>query len=229
MKCRIPAQKQKLGEIHAAARLRFATEHLHRNWRGVVFADEKTFRTSDSVKGRVWRQSGTRYARENIQEVHRSGRVCLSLWGWMNADGPGVLVETPTRMTAHAYLNILQNQLLPTYRARYPDGPLIFVHDNAPVHSARMVKEWLREQPDIQVVDWPANSPDFNPIENLWGAMVRERRENENVPRNREDLLRMCNQVWEDLRRTNICANLVASMQRRLQECIDAGGYYTKY
>lgn len=228
-KCRVAAQKEQLTPIQATARLRFANEHLQRNWRGVVFTDEKTFRTSDSVKRRVWRQSGTRYARENIQEIHRSGRICLSLWGWMNHEGPGVLVETPSRMTAHDYLNILQNHLLPTYRARYPDGPLLLVHDNAPVHTARMVKEWLREQRDIQVIEWPAKSPDLNPIENLWGAMVRERPNRDEVPRNREDLLRMCNQVWEDMRRTNICVNLVASMQSRLQECIAAGGYYTKY
>lgn len=61
--------------------------------------------------------------------------------------------------------------------------------------------------------------------------MVRQRRDDENAvrPRNREQLLRMCNQVWEDLGRTQICGNLVASMQKRLQECINAEGGYTKY
>lgn len=153
LQSRVAAQKEELTADHKNARLRFATENLHRDWRGVVFTDEKTFRTSDFVKRKVWRQSGTRYAHENIQRVGRSGRICLSMWGCMNHDGPGFLVDTPTRMSAHDYLNILQNQFIPSYRARYPEGSIILVQDNSPVHTGRVVKDWLRNQPDIELID----------------------------------------------------------------------------
>ena len=51
------------------------------------------------------------------------------------------------------------------------------MHDNAPCHTAKRVKQYLTEE-NIKVMNWPAHSPDLNPIENLWhiiGEQVRER------------------------------------------------------
>lgn len=103
------------------------------------------------------------------------------------------------------------------------------MHDNSAIHTARVVSEWLEEHPEIDVVRWPAKSPDLNPIENLWGNMVREWNAEDVNIRNRYDLNHYVRERWEFFRQGDICSNLVASMNRRLTEVIENDGYYTKY
>ena len=50
------------------------------------------------------------------------------------------------------------------------NGPPIFMHDNAPVHSAASVRQYLATNGVVSMA-WPPFSPDLNPIENIWGMM----------------------------------------------------------
>ena len=65
--------------------------------------------------------------------------------------------------------------LLEVYLLHYGEdiaGPeWIFQQDNAPAHRANDTKRWFGIR--VRVLDWPAVNPDFNPIENLWGILVR--------------------------------------------------------
>ena len=46
----------------------------------------------------------------------------------------------------------------------------VFMHDGAPCHTAKVVKTFLRRH-RVDVLEWPGNSPDLNPIENCWAIM----------------------------------------------------------
>ncbi|KAI8437079.1 hypothetical protein MSG28_010439 [Choristoneura fumiferana] len=93
-------------------------------------------------------------------------------WGWMSSMGPGELVEIGGRMNSERYLEVLKDVMLPSVRVAYPEGQIYLVHDNSSVHKSKIVKDWLNSQKDITEFEWPAKSPDLNPIENLWGQMV---------------------------------------------------------
>ena len=133
-------------------------------------------------------------------------------------------------LTAADYIDILEEVLLPTVRAMALPAPepIYLVQDNSPVHTAGVVNQWFAGHPEFIRLFWPARSPDFNPIEHLWAFMVNEWVEGaERTPR---QLIRHCRAVWESLRRNQgLCENLVRSMPQRLQDCVEAGGEYTRY
>lgn len=230
--CRNPAKKVEFLERHVVSRLNFAQANLNRNWDVVIFSDEKVFSTSQDAKKVVWRGNNTRYDEQNVVRMRQSNRINLAYWGWMSSAGPGELTRIDARMDAVEYIRILEEVLLPSVRIVYPAPHRItLVQDNSAVHSARVVRDWFVEhRAEIEVLPWPAKSPDLNPIENLWAAMVRmwDLRDRP-IPRTQVELHRHVTEVWESFRRQPTCANLVASMRTRLQEVVDRNGYWTHY
>ncbi len=83
----------------------------------------------------------------------------------------------------------------------------VFQHDNDPKHTAKATKEWLKKK-HIRVLEWPNQSPDLNPIENLWREV--KVRVAKRQPRNLNDLERICKEEWDKIP-PEMCANLVAN------------------
>jgi len=132
-------------------------------------------------------------------------------------------------MNAAEYCVILEEVLLPHLNAIFGEGtPVVYMHDNASIHTARLTQEWFRDHPHITLLPWPPFSPDLNPIEHVWAMMAREwQPQNE---RSVEALERHVRDVWGTIeRRQGIIQRLVTSMPRRLQAVIAAEGGYTKY
>ena len=102
---------------------------------------------------------------------------------------------------------------------------IIFQHDNDPKHTAHIVKNWLDENVPNQLHS-PPQSPDMNPIENLWGYLDQKLRAN-NI-RNKDHLKECLLEEWRKIPVT-LTKKLVQSMKRRMESVIKAKGGSTKY
>uniref|UniRef100_A0A8C2FU98 Tc1-like transposase DDE domain-containing protein n=1 Tax=Cyprinus carpio TaxID=7962 RepID=A0A8C2FU98_CYPCA len=101
----------------------------------------------------------------------------------------------------------------------------VFQHDLAPAHSAKTTGKWFTDH-GITVLNWPANSPDLNPIENLWDIVKRKLRDAR--PNTLDELKAAIEASWASITPQQ-CHRLIASMPRRIEAVIFAKGFLTKY
>ena len=123
------------------------------------------------------------------------------------------------------YHSMLVHQVKPSLMHLFPDGDGVFQQDNDPKHTALINKAYVRNQ-GWKTFEWPSQSPDLNPIENLWSILddkVKYRRCN-----TEDDLFEVLQDAWYDLD-TDLLTNLADSMPRRCQAVIDSKGWPTKY
>ncbi|KAJ4427446.1 hypothetical protein ANN_25069 [Periplaneta americana] len=103
----------------------------------------------------------------------------------------------------------------------YKKGTLFFQQDNHPIHTANRIQRWFTRRRDVHPVDWPPNSPDMNPIQNLWAAVKRILRSiwAEQPPvRTPEELWDRVLDAWEEMTKNlDLFHNLVDSMPRRMR------------
>lgn len=132
--------------------------------------------------------------------------------------------------TPASYVGVLDEEL-PTL---WEPG-LLFMQDNAPIHTSRSARDWLEEN-GIDVLDWPPYSPDLNPIEHLWFRLKKGvydvRPDIEQVGGKiehiQEELYKALERSWAMITPQEM-EDLVRSMQKRVKAVIKAEGWYTKY
>lgn len=230
LKPRRPVRAPRLTQHHKAARRRFARDHRDwqlRHWTPVLFTDESRFRlTRCDGRVRVYRRPGERYAAATIQEVDRFGRGSVMIWAGISIDHRTDLVVIPGRLNAMNYIeNVLEDHVVP---AAYGVGPnFILMHDNAKPHIAGITRNFLQER-GIQVMEWPALSPDLNPIEHVWDQLDRRVRKRPNPPQTIQELTQALIEEWENIPQESL-RRLVRSMPRRCEEVIRARGGHTRY
>ena len=101
----------------------------------------------------------------------------------------------------------------------------IFQQDNAPSHTSKLLKNFFQEN-DIKLLPWPANSPDINPIENIWGHISFElsKMSLKSIKSLKEEIL----DIWNNLD-SYYLHKLGNSITNRLREVIENNGRHTKY
>ena len=177
----------------------------------------------------VYRKDGTRFDKNNVQIYDSSGRKTVPVWAWISADGAGDIVCIEGTFNKEKYIDILENVLLPSIRNRFPNRPVRFIQDLSPIHTARVVRSWFQEHPEITVLPWPPKGADMNPIENVWGDMVRDL--DGRSARNADELFERVDTIWQRYKNRDpgYFAALSRSMITRLRMVIEAEGFWTKY
>lgn len=136
-------------------------------------------------------------------------------------------------MRQDQYKSVLESRLLPQMRdwasKQGSDGlgGFVYMQDGAPCHKAKSVMKFLLDN-DIVVLPWPGNSPDMNPIENLW-AILKKKMKRIKIT-NKTDLISRLIEIWHRDSEIQLAAEkLVNSMPARINALIKAKGYFTKY
>ena len=230
-----PATGPKLTAGHRQVRLQFAQEHLNwsvEQWQSVLFTDEcRMCLHGSDRRGRVYRRPGERFAQCCIAETVAYGGGSCMRWAGISLDGKTELVFVPGGgrgggLTADRYItDILQDHVVP-YAGFFSENFLL-MHDNARCHTSRITRQFLDEV-NIRTMDWPALSPDMNPIEHLWDELKRRVRARNPVPSTIEELKAALLEEWYGIPQDTV-KKLIRSMKNRLQAVIRARGGNTKY
>ena len=149
----------------------------------------------------------------------------VMVWRCMSSEGVGLLAMVKGSLNAAGYLDILSEHMLPSAAATFPAGEWFYQQDNAPCHKARTVTACFENQ-HIEVLPWPPQSPDLNPIEHLWDVIFK--RLNGRRPGSADILWQMLEQEWNSIT-PEVCRNLVSFTPRRVAAVLRAKGGYSKY
>ena len=139
-------------------------------------------------------------------------------------------VDDKAKINADYYLTKLLPNLIDDCELLMNDK-FIFQQDGAPAHTARRTQELLSlECPDfIDKDEWPANSPDLNPLDfYVWGAMLQMYQKFTPKPTSKDEFKAVLVQIWNDLPMRSI-KKAVVSLRKRLQMCIEVEGRHIEY
>jgi len=131
-------------------------------------------------------------------------------------------------MDAALYVSILKDELQASIDFFEMDrSNLLFQQDNDPKHTSALARKWFADN-SIQLLDWPAQSPDLNPIEHLWWHLKRKLNAYEEASKGMQELWERVEKEWDAIS-SDVCGELVESMPRRVLAVFKAKGKYTKY
>ena len=194
-------------------------------WKQVVWSDESRFALFQSDgRARVWRSPEETYNKDCIQPTVKFGGVSVMFWGCFGWHGVGPLVVVEGNMDSNDYINILANHFIP-WVDNYPNS--IFQQDGASCHTSNYSTWWMGTH-NIPILDWVAQSPDLNPIENLWNHLDNQVRKRKPVPRSKQELIAAIQEEWQKIT-IETCHHLILSMPNRVKAVIKAKGGHTKY
>ena len=214
---------------HRRARLAWARAHLRwrrNDWASALFTDESRFnlRRSDG-RARVYRRQGEHFHDACVVENDRFGGGSVMIWGGISLQHKTEVRVIDGNLNAQRYqTEVLAPVVVPFIRT-HPH--MILMQDNATSHSARATRQYLSAN-NVQVMDWPARSPDLNPIEHVWDLLDRRLRNARNPPQTVAALRQEVVRQWNLLAQNEI-RRYIGSMRRRCQAVIQAEGGHTRY
>lgn len=224
---RSPAVKPLLTPRHIKKRLTFAKEHKDwplQRYRSILWSDESVFTVTGTNFGKVRRPRNSDRHDPRYTVTRERHPDSLMVWGCFSYYGVGNLVffEKGVTVNSERYLDLLHDNLETCFDKCSAET---FMQDGAPCHRATVVKEWL-DMCAVPYLDWPPNSPDLNPIENLWSIMKRKVQEVDTS--SVAKLKAALSKLWEELPK-ELLENLADSFPNRLQEVIHKRGNAIKY
>jgi transposase len=179
---RIPYLKKE----HKKRRLEFAKDNSYRDWEEVIFTDEKLFSFSKR-KVKIWKRPEEKRISVYVPSYQKKWMV----WGGIWVGGRTKLHVFEANVNSEEYQNVIWEYLIEPQL----DADKMFLQDNARPHVSASTRDFLKNF-DIDVLDFPAMSPDLNAIEKVWRWM--ENHINHKKFNTSEDYMSLIYEAWNE-------------------------------
>jgi len=207
-----------LTDRHKTLRIEWCKSNSKLKLRGIFFSDE-TYIELGSGKSGVWHKTGKR---------PKVGKpkfpVKLMFWAAVSCQAKSPLLAVDGTMNTEKYITLIRDEFLPWVRE---SGSQLrtFQQDNASCHVSKAAVRFFEEK-GITLLDWPANSPDLNPIENIW-AILKEKVRKRN-PQTKEQLRGIALEEWASISQSVVCKT-INSLRKRCTQVLERGGEKCDY
>ena len=180
-------------------------------FRNVFWTEESRFCFFSDAPERCIRRSEERFSPNCIKMIVKHGNGGIMVWRTFTAAEVGELIRCETSINAKEYIRILETGLLPSIEKLGISQNIILQQDNAPAHTAKVTKKRLANN-SIDVIFWPGQSLDLNPMENIWAIISRALAGR--TFSNKDKLWEAVQSEWNSIS-TSQCSTLVESMSKR--------------
>ncbi|GFV96925.1 transposable element Tcb1 transposase [Trichonephila clavipes] len=207
----------RLTSRHRRDRREWATEHVNwrRNeWSNALFSDESRFSVQpDNRRIFIWRDSGSRNNPAFVHESVRFGGEGVLVYGGISTDGRTdfyIIRDGP--LTACRYRDEILRPIVVPYAAAIGDD-FILMDDNCRPYRANLMEDFLFEEGIVRM-EWPACSPDVNPIEHVFSALGRRVAGRQPPPQTLQELESALLEEWDIIPQLLINSHIDSLPQR---------------